>query len=225
METNALILEDDKVLNNGIKEILKGISVNAKQATTVDEANEIIKNNQIDIVILDINLPDGNGLDFCIYTKNHYNCSIVIISALDMDIDVVRGLELGADDYVTKPFSMIVLRARVQAALRKYYHLETLYIEDLKIDFTNLIYEKAGKKIQLSVTEQKVLKILLDNKGNVIPIDTFLNRVWDCREVYVDKHALTVTIKRLREKLEDEPANPKYIKNVYGIGYMWKNEK
>ena len=198
MKTHALILEDDRVLNDGIKEILKGIDIDGFQAKTVDNAKKIMETNEIDLIILDINLPDGNGLDFCMYCKKNYKSSIIIISALDMDIDVVRGLELGADDYITKPFSMIVLRARIQAALRK---------------------------IQLSITEQKVLKLLVENRGNIIPVDTFLHKVWDSREEYVDKHALTVTIKRLREKLEDTPGEPRYIKNIYGIGYMWKNEK
>ena len=142
-----------------------------------------------------------------------------------MDIDVVRGLELGADDYITKPFSMIVLRARIQATLRKYYRQETIKIDDMEFDFSNMVYKKAGTKIQLSMTEQKVLKLLVENRGNIIPVDTFLHKVWDSREEYVDKHALTVTIKRLREKLEDTPGEPRYIKNSYGIGYMWKNEK
>lgn len=222
MKTKALILEDDKMLNDGIKEILRGLGIDVFQSNTVDTAKNIMEIKEIDLVILDINLPDGNGLDFCIYCKKNFRSSIIIISALDMDIDVVRGLELGADDYITKPFSMIVLRARVQAALRKYYRQEVIRMDDMEFDFTNMIYEKAGRKIQLSVTEQKVLKLLLENRGNIISIDTFLNKVWDSREAYVDKHALTVTIKRLREKLEDTPSEPYYIKNIYGIGYMWK---
>ena len=225
MKTQALILEDDRVLNDGIKEILKGIGIDAFQVRTVEKAKKIMETNEIDLIILDINLPDGNGLDFCMYCKANYKSSIIIISALDMDIDVVRGLELGADDYITKPFSMIVLRARIQAALRKYYRQETIRIDDMEFDFSNMVYEKAGMKIQLSVTEQKVLKLLVENRGNIIPVDTFLSKVWDSRGEYVDKHALTVTIKRLREKLEDTPGEPCYIKNIYGIGYMWKNEK
>ena len=225
MKTHALILEDDRVLNDGIKEILKGIDIDGFQAKTVDNAKKIMETNEIDLIILDINLPDGNGLDFCMYCKKNYKSSIIIISALDMDIDVVRGLELGADDYITKPFSMIVLRARIHAALRKYYRQETIKIDDMEFDFSNMVYKKAGTKIQLSITEQKVLKLLVENRGNIIPVDTFLHKVWDSREEYVDKHALTVTIKRLREKLEDTPGEPRYIKNIYGIGYMWKNEK
>lgn len=225
MNIKALIVEDDRILNDGIRDILRGIGIDSFQVYTISRAIEIIKSKKIDIVILDINLPDGNGLEFCLHYKKNFDGSVIIISALDMDIDVVRGLELGADDYVTKPFSMLVLRARVQNALKKQYHQETIFIDNLVFDFTNMIYEKDGLKIQLSVTEQKVLKLLVTNRGNVIPIDTFLEKIWDCDKEFVDKHALTVTIKRLREKIEKEPSNPKFIKNIYGIGYMWKDGK
>lgn len=226
MDIRALIVEDDKVLNEGIKDILKGMGISSYQVFTVEDAMKIIELNRVDIIILDINLPDGNGLEFCVFCKKNYQSSIIIISALDMDIDIVRGLELGADDYVTKPFSMLVLRARVQAALRKQSgNRDVISTGKFLFDFTNMIFEKNGTKLQLSITEQKVLKLLLNNRDNVIPIDRFMNDIWDSNGEFVDKHALTVTIKRLREKLEDKPSEPEYIKNIYGIGYMWKNEK
>lgn len=226
MRKTALILEDDKALNEGINDIITGMEMNSYRAYDIKEAKKILKIHHIDIVILDINLPDGNGLDFLTFCKKNYSCMIIIVSALDMDIDVVRGLELGADDYVTKPFSMLVLRARIQNALRKKSSdKDIIYIDDMSFDFKNMIFEIRGVKTQFSITEQKALRLLLNNRGNVVPLDKFMSNIWDCTENFVDKHALTVTIKRLREKIEVNPSNSQYIKNIYGIGYIWNDEK
>ncbi len=214
-----LIVEDDKSLAQGLSLALKQPEFNIVTANDIKTAVQIFSNITISLILLDINLPDGNGLEFCKTVRMKSSIPIIILTANDMEIDEVAGLEAGADDYITKPFSLAVLRARVQSVIRRLNnkHNEFIYIDSFSFDFDNMTFTKAGAEIILSKTEQKLLKILVLNKGNVLSRDMLIEKVWGINE-FVDENALSVTIKRLREKLEDDNT---YVKTVYGIGYTW----
>ena len=140
-----------------------------------------------------------------------------------METDIVYGLESGADDYITKPFSLAVLRARVNAQLRRGTPVQTaaVELEGFSFDFEWMEFRKNGQPIQLSKTEQRLLRILVENRGRVLSRETLLERVWPGSAEYVEENALSVTVKRLRDKLEDIPSRPRLLKTVYGIGYTW----
>lgn len=211
-----LLLEDDITLGNGIKMVLKGEQVTL--VNTLKDAREILKNNEFDLLILDINLPDGSGLDLMKEQKNlNSETPIILLTANDMEIDIVSGLELGADDYITKPFSLAIFRARVNNQFRrKKININKVFeIDDYYFDFDNMIYRKNQKIVELSKTEQKLLRLLVENRGHTLTRELLVDKIWGSE--YVDENALTVTIKRLRGKLEDN----KYLKTVYGIGYTW----
>lgn len=214
-----LIVEDDKSLAQGLSLALKQPEFNIVTANDIKTAVQIFSNITISLILLDINLPDGNGLEFCKAVRMKSSIPIIILTANDMEIDEVAGLEAGADDYITKPFSLAVLRARVQSVIRRLNnkHNEFINIDSFSLDFDNMTFTKAGAEIILSKTEQKLLKILVLNKGNVLSRDMLIEKVWGINE-FVDENALSVTIKRLREKLEDDNT---YVKTVYGIGYTW----
>lgn len=175
------------------------------------------------MIILDINLPDGNGLDFLKELRKISAVPVIILTANDLETDVVTGLELGADDYIVKPFSLMILRARVQARLRSGASAFTdlIQIDGFCFSFSKMEYTKNGAHIELSKTEQKLLRLLLENKGQTLTRAQLIDAIWTDGAEYVDENALSVTVKRLRDKLEDTPSSPKYIKTVYGIGYTW----
>ena len=211
-----LLLEDDITLGNGIKMVLKDEQVTL--VNTLKDAREILKNNEFDLLILDINLPDGSGLDLMKEQKNlNSETPIILLTANDMEIDIVSGLELGADDYITKPFSLAIFRARVNNQLRrKKPNINNVFkIDDYYFDFDNMIYRKNQKIIELSKTEQKLLRLLVENRGHTLTRELLVDKIWGSE--YVDENALTVTVKRLRGKIEDN----EYLKTVYGIGYTW----
>lgn len=223
-----LIVEDDIALNNGILLSLKQEDYQLKQAFTFQEALSELKDNTYSLFLLDVNLPDGNGFDLCKKIRQTSLAPILFLTANDMELDIVTGLELGADDYMTKPFSLMVLRARVNALLRRSSKedLHTVYeIDDLSFDFTEMHFFKAGKEIILSRTEQKLLWLLIKNQGNVLSRSSLVDKLWTDGAEYVDENALSVCISRLRNKLENTPAKPDYIQTVYGIGYAWRLKK
>ena len=229
---NILIVEDDKTLCEGIAIALKDSEINIIQSETIEEAKRNIEN--IDLIILDINLPDGNGLSFLKEIRNNSRLPVIMLTANDMETDIVTGLESGADDYITKPFSLAVLRARVHTQLRRKEadigakdkefseNVNIVEIDDFYFDFDGMEYLKAGKSVELSKTEQKLLKLLVLNRGHIVARDELIDKIWTFGAEYVDTNALSVTIKRLRDKLEKNSAKPEYIKTVYGIGYTWE---
>ena len=169
-----------------------------------------------DLVILDVNLPDGNGCDFLEELRKKSDIPVILLTANDMETDIVMGLELGADDYVTKPFSLAVLRARVNTQLRKKKGV-VFRDGDYSFDFRRMEFYKGTKSAQLSKTEQKLLRILTENAGLTVSRSELIDRTWTDGAEYVDENALNVAIKRLRDKLSAGEA----IKTVYGIGYTW----
>lgn len=218
-----LIAEDDRTLSGGIALALQTEELKLTQCQNISSARTQLANAAFDLLILDINLPDGNGLDLLSEVKQKYNLPVILLTANDMEIDVVTGLELGADDYITKPFSLAILRARVNAQLRKRnMSYRNLFEQDgFLFDFDRMEFFKNGVRVELSKTEQRLLRILTDSKGITLSRETLVDRIWTDGAEYVDENALSVTIKRLRDKLEGIPSKPHSIKTVYGIGYTW----
>lgn len=218
-----LIVEDDKKLNDGIRLALKSNETEIIQSRTLTLAGEEMKKASFDLIILDLNLPDGNGLDFLTKIRQFSETPVIILTANNLETDIFTGLELGADDYITKPFSLMVLRARVNVQLRKSSNAaqDEIIIDEFIFDFKKMQFYVKGEVIELSKTEQRLLRILLDKKGATVNRSTLIDEIWSGESEYVDEHALTVSVKRLRDKLGENPSKPKYIKTVYGIGYSW----
>ena len=171
---------------------------------------------------MDVNLPDGNGIDFIREIRSKSQTPIILITVNNMELDIVTGLDAGANDYITKPFSLMVLRARAAVQLRERAKTDgSVSIGGFVFDFGKMLFSKDGQPVELSKTEQRLLRILVENSGATVKRSYLIDTVWQGDTEYVEEHALTVTIKRLRDKLEDDSANPAYIKTVYGIGYTW----
>lgn len=221
----VLILEDDIDLAEGIELSLQSEELNFIICQTIADAKVAIQKQKFDLMIFDINLPDGNGVDFCRELKQKISNPIALLTAKGMELDIVKGLESGADDYITKPFSLMVLRARIRALLRR---SAVRYEQEYKdavflFRFETMEFYKNGVPIELSKTEQRFLYLLISNPNIIITRERLLEWVWPEGTEYVEDNALSVGIRRLREKLEDDSSNPIYIKTIYGKGYMWEN--
>lgn len=218
-----LLIEDDITLGNGIRLALQNPSLQIVLCHTLLEARHVLDRERFDLLILDINLPDGSGLDLLNEVRKIRAVPIILLTANDMEMDIVTGLESGADDYITKPFSLAVLRARVNAQLRRSISAKPscTEIDGFQFDFDRMEFRKDGQLVELSKTEQKLLRILVENRGQTLSRTTLVDWIWTDGAEYVDENALSVTVKRLRDKLEDTPSSPKYLKTVYGIGYTW----
>lgn len=221
-----LIVEDDRGLNQGLSKALRADNRQIISCQDLKTAREQLLCSSVSLALLDVNLPDGNGLDLLREIKERTpDTPVIMLTANDTDIDIVEGLEQGADDYITKPFSLSVLRARVNTQLRKRSATPkdtTIRIDNFCFDFTSMLFYVNGTKIELSKTEQRLLYLLIENRGQVMKRGDLVDRIWTDGAEYVDENALSVTIKRLRDKLGAQ----KYIKTVYGIGYSWvKNDE
>ena len=220
-----LIIEDDMALNKGLCKALTTDSRQLVSCTDIRSAREQILCSMPSLILLDINLPDGSGLDFLKELKKESDpIPVILLTANDTDLDIVNGLELGADDYITKPFSLAVLRARVNTQLRKIPSAtvpnSVIIIDDYSFDFSTMEFSVRDNKVELSKTEQKLLRLLIENRGTVMSRSALVDRIWTDGAEYVEENALSVTVKRLRDKLEAH----QYIKTIYGIGYSWVNE-
>lgn len=221
---HILLVEDDRTLSNGIILTLKNENYHMEQCFGLHSARQRIKENFFDLCILDINLPDGNGLDFLKELRQMQDIKVILLTANDMEADIVMGLEMGADDYITKPFSLAVLRARINSQLRRNFPFPSgpVKIDGFSFDFERMEYYKENVPVELSKTEQKLLQTLVKNRGITLSRAELVDRIWTDGAEYVDENALSVTVKRLRDKLGDNSSNPQYIKTVYGVGYTWK---
>lgn len=219
-----LIVEDDIALSRGITLALRSDELTFMQAYSCKEAMDLLEKENFSLIILDVNLPDGNGFDILQSIRAHSFVPVILLTANNLETDIVAGLEMGADDYISKPFSLMVLRARVNTQLRKKQvnQSEIMKIGPFAFDFVNMRYEKNGMAIELSKTEQKLLRILTANIGITLSRANLVDRIWTDGAEFVDENALSVTVKRLRDKLEDKDDKVHYIKTVYGIGYTWE---
>lgn len=220
-----LLLEDDGALGRGICLALAGREAQVTLRPTLAEARALLSGGaRFDLFLLDVNLPDGSALDLLgDLRRSGAAAPVILLTANDLETDIVAGLESGADDYITKPFSLAVLRARVNAQLRRGAPAPAAAMEfgDLSFHFERMEFRKNGQPVELSKTEQRLLRALVENRGRVLSREALVERVWPDGAEYVEENALSVTVKRLRDKLEDAPSKPRYLKTVYGIGYTW----
>ncbi|MBC5744233.1 response regulator transcription factor [Lachnospiraceae bacterium MD308] len=218
------IVEDDRALSDGIVLALKEPDLEFIQDAAVREAKESFGEKYPELIILDVNLPDGSGYDYLKWVRERSQLPVLVLTANDMEMDEVMGLTLGADDYMAKPFSLAVLRARIQALMRRGRSQSSyVYEEDgLFFDFGSLVFTREGQPLSLSVNEQKLLRLFVENRGRVLTRNILIDRLWSDGGEYVDENALSVTVNRLRSKLEDKRDDISYIKTIYGQGYMWK---
>ena len=168
-------------------------------------------------------MPEMDGITALSKLRQVSNVPVILLTANDLETDIVAGLELGADDYITKPFSLAVLRARVNAQLRRGTPAPAARYEaeGLSLDFDRMEFQRDGQPVELSKTEQKLLRLLVENRGRTLTRAQLVDRIWTDGAAYVDENALSVTVKRLRDKLEEIPSRPRFIKTVYGLGYTW----
>ena len=217
MEQQILLIEDDSALGRGVAVALTEPGRIVALARDLQQARQRWEQQSFDLVVLDLNLPDGNGLDFLRWLRQRSEVPVLILTANDLESDEVAGLTLGADDYVTKPFSLAVLRARVSNLLRRRARPEETFTDPpFVFDFAQMQFFRDGVPVELSRTEQRLLRLLTENRGHTLTREQLLEKVWDGGE-FVDENALSVAVKRLRDKLTDAP-----IKTVYGLGYTWE---
>lgn len=227
---NILLVEDDITLAMGIEYSLKNEGFNVYTVGKIKDAKEKISNLHIDIILLDVNLPDGNGYELCKEIRVDSEVPIIFLTACDEEVNIVMGLDLGADDYITKPVRVRELVARINAVARrkgvvsKDKEDNKIIVRDIKV--LPLKYEvyKGEEKLQLTSVEYKLLLLLIENSGNVLTRKTLLEKLWDIEGDFIEESTLTVYIKRLREKLKEDKESP-YIETVRGIGYKWIGEK
>ena len=221
---HIFLLEDDDTLGRGIAMALTGPETAVICQPSLAKARGALSEERFDLLILDINLPDGSGLDLLRQVRSEGDATpVILLTANDLELDEVTGLEAGADDYITKPFSLAVLRARVNAQLRRSIPKVSpvLAVGPFAFDFERMDFRRDGRLVELSKTEQKLLRVLVENRGHAVPRATLVDRVWTDGAEFVEENALSVTVKRLRNKLEADPSRPEYLKTVYGIGYTW----
>ena len=221
-----LIVEDDSGLNRGIALALKEETVEFLSALTLAQAQEIWKNNAVDMVLLDVNLPDGSGYELLKEIRRASQIPVLMLTANDLEIDEVSGFRLGADDYITKPFSLMVLRARVERMRFRIRQTESYGYEDERFQFfyDEMRYLADGQEIVLSKTEQKLLKLFTEHIGQTLTREQLIDTLWTGDRKYVDENALSVTVNRLRRKLEGKGRECP-IQTVYGLGYVWEKRE
>lgn len=219
-----LVVEDDRTLNEGVCYALRKEGNLIYSAYNLKEAREALC-TELDLVILDINLPDGDGRTFLKTIRQNSQIPVVMLTARDSEEDMVRGFDTGCDDYITKPFSTPLLLRRVQAVLKRTGKQgKELYCSgDLTYHFQQKELKCGGEAVNLTATEYRLLEMFLENRNQVLTREQILDKVWDTYENYVDEKTLSVNIRRLREKVEENPKEPKFILTVFGIGYKWSD--
>lgn len=220
--SKILIIEDDIDLKEGLDFSLQSEGYQVMTAATIEEGLNIFHKQGCDMILLDCNLPDGNGFDLCSAIKREQDVPILMLTARDTEMDEVKALELGMDDFMSKPFSLAVLRARIKKLLRKSVSKLQMVSGDIMIDKSSCKVYKNGEEINFSKIEYQMLTFFMENEGIVLSKEQILHYVWDSQGNYVEENAVPVNVRRLRTKIEDDPKNPKHLVNVYGIGYIWK---
>lgn len=226
---NILLVEDDRTLAMGIEYSLKNEGFKVISAETLKGARDSYKNNEIDMILLDVTLPDGSGYDLCKEIRTKESTPIIFLTACDEEVNIVLGLDMGADDYITKPVRVRELIARINAVSRrrginKENNTEKITTRDLIVYPLKYEVYKGTDRLQLTSAEYKLLLLLLENKGNVLTRKQLLEKLWDIEGDFIEEKTLTVYIKRLREKLLEDK-DDKYIETVRGIGYKWLDEE
>lgn len=219
-----LIVEDDRGLREGIELALRREDLSFTLCGNLAEAEEARKKQGYQLLLLDINLPDGNGYDYLKKIRKQSNLPVIIITANDLEMDEVRGLELGADDFIVKPFSLMVLRARIDKVLERTGQEKKnreYEFGDLRFLFEEMRFYKGERELVFSRTEQRLLQLLVENQGMILTRDCLIDRLWSDGAEYVDENALSVAVNRLRSKLEEDGSG--HLQTVYGKGYLWRS--
>ena len=216
-----LLVEDNEIIVKCLKYLLEQEKFDIKIAKNIVEAKTMIKKQKFDLYLLDITLPDGDGYEICQYVKKQKDVPVIFLTAKDEELNVVQGLDMGADDYIIKPFRNRELISRIKSVLRRYYHDEInenqIKCRDVIIDSNKAVVYKAGKEIIFTSLEYKILYMLISNKNILVTREQILDKIWDVAGNFVNDNTLTVYIKRIRNKLDDKEG--KFIQTVRGIGY------
>lgn len=212
-----LIIEDDKSIQNSVSYYLTNEEFNIDTASDLKEGKEKIDKNSYDLLLLDVTFQEGNGFDF--YKNMTKPIPVIFLTALDEEKDIVKGFDLGANDYITKPFHARELLSRIKNVLKYTSKEEKITIKNVTLDTTTDKVYNNGKEVELTALEYKILSFMLENKGKLVTRGQILASIWDDNNNFVNDNTLTVYIKRIREKIEEDPNNPKVIKTVRGIGY------
>ena len=225
--SRILVVEDDLALSAGLCFELDSGGYISVSAYTYQKALQLVKEDKFDLALLDVNLPDGNGFDLCKEIKSlHPELPVIFLTANDLEQNVLDGFDLGAEDYVIKPFSMKILLRRVEAVLRRAGSSKAEESSQrwsdgfLTLDFGALTAQRSGETLTITPNEYKLLRVLTENAGNILTRQILLERLWDSGGNFIDDHTLTVTMNRLRAKIEDDAHF--YIQTVRGMGYIWK---
>lgn len=222
------VLEDDAAIEMGLSYSLKNEGYDVTVAKNVKSAYEILNKETFSLYILDLTLPDGSGYDVCREIKKSGDFPVIFLTAYDDEVNVVMGLELGADDYISKPFRVKELLARIKSVLRRYSKDSPdgiVSVGSIKVNTNEAKIYKNGAEIILTAMEYKLLLIFINNRGKVLSRQRLLEDIWDVAGDFVNDNTLTVYIKRLRDKIEEDPAKPQIIKTVRGLGYIIDDEK
>ncbi|MBM7602777.1 DNA-binding response OmpR family regulator [Metabacillus crassostreae] len=222
-----LLVEDDKTIAMGLDYSLKQEEYETVVCYNVEEAKKVIKEqlNELDLCLFDLSLPDGSGYELCELVKKVSDKPVIFLTALDDEVNVVMGLDMGADDYITKPFRVRELLSRIKSVLRRYHKQATtqvkniIEIQSIRINTLEGKVYKNGEEVLLTALEYRLLLIFANHVGQVLTRTQLLDRIWDVAGDFVNDNTLTVYIKRLREKLEDDPQSPSLIKTMRGMGY------
>lgn len=219
-----LVVEDDELLNEGICYALKKAGYVTASARKLEEVWGHL-NQGVNLLILDVTLPDGDSRTFLAKLRQENHTPAIFLTARKSEQDLLRGFDSGGDDYMTKPFSVPVLLRRVQAVLKRAVGQGRFYYsDDLVYDFHSQLLKRNDREISLTPTEKKILEVFLKNRNQVLTREILLARVWDVDENFVDEKTLNVNVRRMREKIEDDPGSPRWIQTVFGIGYKWRDE-
>ena len=220
-----LIVEDDRGLNQGIALALRQEGVSFLQAYNAAEGRDFWEKGHVDMALLDVNLPDGNGYELLEKIRKTSQIPVLLITANDLESDEITGFSLGADDYITKPFKLAVFLSRVNALLRRSENFNQsdteLKSNGIQIQLLKQEVTKDGVPLDLTASEYKLLCLFMENPNIVLSPEQILSNLWDCNEKYIDSNTLTVYIRRLRTKIEDIPADPQKIVTVRRMGYKW----
>lgn len=219
-----LIIEDDRHIAEGLQYLLENEGFYVETAYTEEKGREALENGDFHLLLMDVTLPDGNGFDFFRWMQTKKEIPVIFLTALDEEKDIVKGFDLGADEYITKPFRPRELISRIRNVIRhagiEPEERKELVIGNVRINREQGVVYKDNKKIELTALEYKVLLLFFENKGRILTRTQILANIWDESENFVNDNTLTVYIKRLREKIEDKPNEPKIIKTVRGMGYQ-----
>lgn len=225
MMSRILIIEDDMDLREGLAYFLEKDGYEVLTAGTKRAGMEIIRKALCDLILLDCNLPDGSGFDLCTEAKECGDAPILMLTARDTEMDEVKALEMGVADYMSKPFSVAVLKARIKKILQGRKPENRLVSGGITLEKDACKVYKNGEEIRCSKVEYQLLMYFMENRGRVLSKEQILAHVWDSQGKFVDENTLSVNIRRLRGKIEDDPKHPALIRTVHGIGYVWRKEE